>query len=148
VKAALERATGLRLRPRPRPLAAGGGFAALERWDSDVGAVFVKRAPRARLDPLEAEADGLRELARAAAIRVPRVLAVGATDDQAFLALEWIDLGPACVRSEAQLGAALARQHRCTAPRFGWHRDNTLGATPQRNAWNDDGARFFAGQRC
>ena len=34
-----------------------------------------------------------------------------------------------------------------TAPRFGWHRDNTIGATPQSNAWTDDWARFFAERR-
>jgi fructosamine-3-kinase len=38
-------------------------------------------------------------------------------------------------------------QHRVTAPRFGWHRDNTIGATPQQNAWHDDWVRFFREQR-
>jgi fructosamine-3-kinase len=147
VKTELEAATGLRFRAAPRSLAEGGGFAACERWDSESGPVFVKVAARARLAVLEAEADGLRELAGAAALRAPDVLAVGVAGSQAFLALEWIELRTGTSRVEARLGEQLARQHRVTAPRFGWHRDNTIGATAQQNAWADDWPRFFAERR-
>jgi fructosamine-3-kinase len=109
--------------------------------------VFVKVADRQRLPLLEAEAAGLRELASAAALRVPSVLAAGVAGSQAFLALEWIEFRAATSRTEARLGELLAAQHRVTAPRFGWHRDNTIGATPQSNAWNDDWTRFFAERR-
>ena len=125
----------------------GGGFATGERWESDSGPVFVKVADRQRLPLLEAEAAGLRELADAAALRVPRVLAAGVAGSRAFLALEWIEFRAATSRTEARLGELLAAQHRVTAPRFGWHRDNTIGATPQSNAWTDDWTRFFAEQR-
>ena len=37
----------------------------------------------------------------------------------------------------------LAKLHRTTGPRFGWHRDNWIGATPQKNDWRDDWATFF-----
>jgi fructosamine-3-kinase len=147
VKAELEAATGLRFRAAPRPLAVGGGFATCERWECDSGPVFVKVADRERLRLLEAEAAGLRELSGAAALRVPRVLAVGVAGSQAFLALEWIEFRAATARTEARLGELLARQHRVTAARFGWHRDNTIGATPQPNACSDDWARFFAERR-
>ncbi len=33
------------------------------------------------------------------------------------------------------------------APRFGWQRDNSIGATPQRNDWDDDWLRFFVERR-
>jgi fructosamine-3-kinase len=147
VKTELEAATGLRFRATPRALTEGGGFAACERWESDSGPVFVKVAARPCLPLLEAEADGLRELAGAAAVRVPDVLAVGVAGSQAFLALEWIEFRAATSRAEALLGEQLARQHRVTAPGFGWHRDNTIGATPQSNAWTDDWPRFFAERR-
>ena len=147
MKAELGAATGLRFRGAPRRLAVGGGFATCERWESDAGSVFVKVADRQRLPLLEAEAAGLRELASTAALRVPRVLAVGLAGSQAFLALEWIEFRAATSRTEARLGELLAAQHRVTAPRFGWHRDDTIGATPQPNAWADDWARFFAEQR-
>jgi fructosamine-3-kinase len=108
---------------------------------------LVKVAARARWPLLEAEAAGLRELAGAAALRVPNVLAVGVAGSQAFLALQWIDFRAASSRTEARLGEQLARQHRVTAPGFGWNRDNTIGASPQHNAWIDDWARFFAERR-
>jgi len=147
VRTELEAATGLRFRGAPQQLAVGGGFATGERWESDSGPVFVKVADRQRLALLEAEAAGLRELADAAALRVPSVLAAGVAGSQAFLAVEWIEFRAATPRTEARLGELLAAQHRVTAPRFGWHRDNTIGATPQSNAWTDDWTRFFAERR-
>jgi fructosamine-3-kinase len=96
---------------------------------------------------LEAEADGLRELARANSVRVPAVLGVDTDGAQAFLALEWIECHPATSRAEAVLGEQLARLHQVGAARFGWHRDNTIGATPQHNDWTADWIRFFAEQR-
>ena len=87
MKAELEAATGLRFRGAPQRLAVGGGFATGERWESDSGPVFVKTAARKRLPLFEAEAAGLRELASAAALRVPTVLAVGLAGSQAYLAL-------------------------------------------------------------
>jgi len=147
MREALEAATGLELDATPQRLGAGGGFADCQRWMSSAGPVFVKVAPLAREAALEAEADALRELAAADAVRVPTVLGVGATSDQAFLALEWIEFGSARSVSEALLGEQLARLHRTTAARFGWHRDNTIGATPQHNDWATDWVDFFARQR-
>lgn len=147
MKAELEAATGLRFRAAPQPLTVGGGFAACERWQSSLGPVFVKVAAREHLPLLEAEAEGLRALAGAAALRVPDVLGVAAAGSQAFLALEWIEFRAATPGIEARLGEQLARQHRVTTPRFGWHRENTIGASPQHNAWSDDWARFFAERR-
>jgi fructosamine-3-kinase len=37
--------------------------------------------------------------------------------------------------------------HRVAAARFGWHRDNTIGATPQRNDWTADWLEFFVRHR-
>jgi fructosamine-3-kinase len=96
---------------------------------------------------LEAEAEGLAELARAAVIRVPAVRGSGLCADTAFLALEWIDFGGGSTRSETRLGERLARLHRVSSPRYGWHRDNTIGATPQVNDWSSDWPRFFTERR-
>jgi fructosamine-3-kinase len=144
---ALEAATGLRLRAAASPVGAGGGFASCQRWDSDSGPVFVKVAPVARAAALEAEALGLRELAAAREIRVPAVLGHGTTGAHAFLALEWIEFGATRPGTEATLGRQLARTHRVTAAQYGWHRDNTIGATPQRNDWTADWAEFLRRHR-
>jgi fructosamine-3-kinase len=147
MRAALEAATCLELGAGPVPLGAGGGVAQCQRWDSATGPIFVKVAPLALEAALEAEADALRELAAAQAVRVPAVLGSGVAGDRAFLALEWIEFGSARPGTEAQFGEQLARLHRATAARFGWHRDNTIGATPQHNAWSADWVDFFARQR-
>jgi fructosamine-3-kinase len=143
----LSHATGRTFAREPAAEVAGGSINRCLRWDTKTGPAFVKVAPKADLGTFEAEAAGLRELQDAQAVRVPRVLAVGAAEDAAVLALEWIDFGTVVATCEARLGRSLARLHRVTAPRFGWRRDNTIGRTPQPNAWDDDWARFLAERR-
>jgi fructosamine-3-kinase len=110
---------------------------------------FVKVARHPSM--LACEADGLQALAHTRTVRVPRVVAHGRDGDNAWLALEWLDVTSA--PPSRALGAALATLHRVRAPcgpsaeRFGWHRDNWLGATPQANAWCDDWCRFFRERR-
>lgn len=94
---------------------------------------FLKRGRSA-----DAEADGLQALG--AVVRVPRILDRGPD----FLLLEQLDLRPG--GDWAALARMLATLHRQTGPRFGWHRDNFVGATPQVNDWRDDWAVFF--QEC
>jgi len=147
MRAALEAATGLKFRGVPASLGSGGGFASCQRWESDAGSVFVKVAPIAREAALEAEAAALRELAAADAVRVPAVLGFGTSGGQAILALEWIEFGSARTSTEARLGEQLARLHRTKAALFGWHRDNTIGATPQCNDLTTDWVEFFAQRR-
>lgn len=124
-----------------------GGTALNETWRLDHGGerCFVKANRAARLPMLEAEADGLRELARADAIRVPMPIACGAAEGAAYLALEWLDIGGG--GRDAALGRALAVLHRVTAPQHGWHRDNTIGTTQQCNAPTGDWATFFRDRR-
>jgi protein-ribulosamine 3-kinase len=115
------------------------------RLDTGCGRYFVKTNAAERLPMLEAEADGLRELARAAAVRVPTPAACGGAGDVAFLVLEWLDLAGG--GRDAALGSALAELHRNTAKAYGWHRDNAIGTTPQVNAWIEDWATFFRDRR-
>ena len=126
----------------------GGCINESYRWESRSGPLFVKVAPVGQLAMFEAEADGLRDLARANAVRVPRVLASGADEHNAFLALEWIDLAhSSSPAASAKLGEQLARQHRVTAAQFGWHRDNTIGSTAQVNTPSVSWAEFFRERR-
>jgi protein-ribulosamine 3-kinase len=139
--------TGVLCAPRPQGKVPGGSINECYHWPCRGGALFVKVAPRARLPDFEAEVAGLAELEAARAVRVPRVLAVGYTDAAAFLALEWITAGARSPDCERRLGEGLARLHAVSAPRFGWTRDNTIGRTPQANAWMDDWAEFFRERR-
>jgi fructosamine-3-kinase len=144
----LSRATGLRFEPQAARAVHGGSIHRCERWSGRDGDAFVKRAGRDRLAALEAEAESLQTLAAAGALRVPAVLAVGDTGHEAVLVLEWLELvarGDASV--ERALGERLAELHRTTSAQFGWHRDNTIGATPQTNEWDADWPRFYATRR-
>jgi len=91
----------------------------------------------------EAEADGLRELKTANALRVPEVLDCGIRNGEAFIALERFIFDRADAATEALLGERLALLHRHTEDQFGWFRDNTIGLTPQVNTRCDDWVDFF-----
>jgi fructosamine-3-kinase len=45
------------------------------------------------------------------------------------------------------MGSMLARAHSRPGPRFGWHRDNYIGSSPQQNGWCDDWAEFWRERR-
>ena len=121
-----------------------------ERWrvrqsDADW---FLKTGDEAIL---AAEADGLKALAACKALRVPRVQASGRVEREGYLLMEWLPLIDMGVRNSsgaaARLGEALARQHLMRRPRFGWPRNNFIGATPQFNREGDDWLGFFREQR-
>jgi fructosamine-3-kinase len=147
IAAALSAQVGREVDSRTPVRVAGGSVNESFRWESAGGPLFVKIAPALQLPMFEAEAAGLEELRAAEAVRVPRVLAYGAAAEHAYLALEWLELGGSARSAAAAFGTQLARQHRRTARAFGWHRDNTIGSTPQMNAWADDWMVFFRERR-
>lgn len=108
---------------------------------------FVKFNSGGALPMFEAEAQALSELAAADAIRVPQPLAHGTAAGRSYLILEALPLGSPQTGSWEAMGQQLARLHRTSAERFGWHRDNVIGSTPQQNAWTDSWPGFFRDQR-
>ena len=100
---------------------------------------FRKEGAPDRADAFAAEADGLEALRPH--IRVPQVLDRGVRDGKAYIALEFLHLQSS--GDWAALGRMLAKLHRQTGPRFGWHRDNYIGLAPQTNGWRDDWSAFF-----
>jgi protein-ribulosamine 3-kinase len=150
VRATVERAVGV-----------GGGVAWQARRATGWGEAwtlatadaryFVKLASGRYAPMLACEADGLAALARTSTVGVPHVAAVGACGATAFLAMDALDLTDGA--RGAALGRALALLHRAQTPRgpagerFGWHRDNFIGATPQANGWCGDWCAFFRERR-
>jgi protein-ribulosamine 3-kinase len=108
---------------------------------------FVKLNAPARQDMFAAEAAGLEEIARARTVRVPRPLCHGASGEASWIVLEHLELVPPGGEAWSALGRNLARLHRVSADRHGWHRDNTIGATPQVNTPDADWTVFWRERR-
>lgn len=108
---------------------------------------FLKINESSAREMFAAESEGLAALKAAEAVRVPVIVACGAAAGTAFLLMEFLDMGGRADAAGARLGRLLARQHSKTADAFGWHRNNTIGSTPQVNAWDEDWVRFFGEQR-
>jgi len=118
-------------RGEPVQLAAiGGGCIADARVATfaDGSSVFVKCAAGAP-GMFEREAEGLRALTSAAAIRIPEVLAVGA----GALVLEMIHEAPKKNGFFESFGRSFAILHEHRGPSFGFPHDNFIGSTPQCN---------------
>ena len=113
------------------------------RLESNRGPLFFKTAALDEVDRLTAEAEGLEALRAGDAVRVPEVIAVGATDDDAYLAIEWLDLREPTGEVDRLFGYQLAALHRVTAATHGWHRDNTIGLSPQVNTRNSSWLQFY-----
>jgi fructosamine-3-kinase len=108
---------------------------------------FIKLNTATKLDMFIAEAQSLTALRQSNSIRAPRPITHGQCENHAFLVLEAIDFGPPASDSWQQMGQQLAAMHRQTAEQFGWPDDNTIGSTPQHNAWTSNWADFFREQR-
>lgn len=138
---AISRASGAPFRPAHATPIGGGCINSAVRLSDGERSYFVKTNRPASLDMFEAERDGLRAMAAPGAPRVPVPVTAGATDDIAYLVLEYVPMQRLSGTAWMRLGEQLAGLHRMTAGEFGWHRDNTIGSTPQVNnrlpAWID-----------
>ena len=144
----LDEQFGIGLREPVEVRAVGGGdISSAWRLDDGEKRIFLKTGPADSLLLFESEHDGLDALAAAAAIRVPRAFGSGLTEGLAYVALEWLDLASAGAEIEKRLGEQLAAQHRSRGERFGWHRDNFIGRTPQPNKPSASWLDFFAEHR-
>jgi fructosamine-3-kinase len=150
LRAALEevvtRATGERFAIKVAVPAAGGCIHASWVLDSGTTRVFAKVNDERFAASFEAEADGLAALG-GAGLRVPRPLAHGAAEGQAFLVLEHLALGSGGDTGFRELGRSLARMHEQRGNAFGWHRDNFIGPTPQSNARHASWLEFWQRER-
>lgn len=124
--------------------ASGGCIHNSFRIDGDGGHYFVKTNVAGFAAAFAAEADGLEALI-AAGMRAPKPLGHGAAGSQAYLVMEFLDLGGS--GDWVATGRALAAIHRTSAKQFGWHRDNYIGATPQANPGHDDWTGFWRDAR-
>lgn len=146
IAAAIGSASGAPFRIAGRERAGGGCInTAYTLHGSDGRRFFVKLNDARKQAMFEAEASGLNALLASGALRAPHPISTGTAGGQAWLVLEHLALGG---QGDArQLGRQLAAMHRTSQAQFGWHRDNTIGDTPQPNTPADDWAAFWREHR-
>ncbi len=145
----ITQSTGMPCEIQQQRSVGGGSINAAYVVQTQDRSYFVKTNRATDLEMFQAEAEGLEELAKPGAVRVPLPICWGSFEDQAYLVLEDLQLGGHRSGVAAELGRQLARMHRFTQAdqRFGWHRHNTIGSTPQINTWSEDWVSFYRDHR-
>ncbi len=98
--------------------------------------VFLK-SDSEKTELFKKEANGLRELKRANAIRVPEVLLV----DDNFILTEFIGQNRIEKNFFSNFGHKFAMMHKFTNETFGFYEDNFIGSNPQINSAKDTEAK-------
>jgi len=110
-------------------------------------ACFIKINLSCRLFMFECEFKALEEIAKSNTIKVPKPLFYGEFEEHSYLILEFLELESSNKTSLSKLGNSLALMHKITHSKFGWHLNNTIGATKQKNDFLDNWVDFFATHR-
>ncbi len=133
----------------------GSSWASFSRYtvegkDSDY---FVKSSSRPSDVMFLGEAVGLRAMHATGTVTVPEVMHFGDGDvGGSFMVMSYLDMSgrpdPTVFgRKLAEMHAAPCAQAEAAAGKFGFDVENTIGGTPQPNAWCDDWVQFFREQR-
>lgn len=120
-----------------------GGGCINEAWrlSDEYSSFFVKLNTAATLDMFIAEFEGLQALHATRAVKIPVPLCYGVAGDHTYLVTEHLSLTGKI--DYARLGEHLAAVHGQYGVNFGWHRDNTIGTTPQPNPAMQDWIEFW-----
>jgi len=141
----IQQATGEKFAPDNHRSIGGGSINDAYLLSNERQTYFVKLNRAVLLDMFAAEAEGLDEMAATNSVRVPRPVCHGISGSNSFIVMEYIPMGHG--DSAAELGERLAAMHHSTRDQFGWHRDNTIGSTPQPNNWTVDWVDFYGNHR-
>ncbi len=125
----------------------GGCISQAERLDGKDCTYFLKQNRKSFIVHFEEEQAALEELKKDRSIRVPDPICTGTAENRSFLVIEFISMGQPSETGWELFGQQLANLHRSVLPHFGWHRNNTIGATTQINNVSDDWISFFRNHR-
>jgi len=108
---------------------------------------FLKYNPSTSNDMFIKEANGLKELSKANAIRIPDVLGF----DEDYILLEYIPDGNRKKNFFEDFGRRFAQMHKFTSDSFGFYEDNYIGSNSQKNIPDekekDNWVQFFFNKR-
>jgi len=119
----------------------GGDTNNAYKISNDKSSYFVKTNRKPLSFMFEAEEISLKALKHTNTITVPKVIAHGVYGSDSYLVLSYLDIQGQ--PDSALFGKALAELHSVCDTRFGFDVDNSIGATPQINAWNDNWVTFW-----
>jgi protein-ribulosamine 3-kinase len=110
---------------------------------------FVKYNSRSPEDMFTCEMNGLEEMRKSKAIRVPQVFGVGGGIGSipCFIILEHIKGSRRLPDFYEDFGRKFAQMHRYTSNRYGFYEDNYIGSTPQKNTYENDWVEFYRKHR-
>jgi protein-ribulosamine 3-kinase len=116
--------------------------------ETNHGKFFIKLNDAAKYPQMfEKEANGLRALQKHFTLTVPSIVAVGKTESQQYLALEWLQVATPTNKAWEDFGHALAIMHRTTNENFGWCEDTFIASIAQSNSWSKSWAEFYTQYR-
>jgi fructosamine-3-kinase len=147
ITAQISNSTGLPFAMEKAASIGGGCINEAHRIEGNGRRFFVKLNHADSLAMFEAEAMGLQEIYRSHTLRVPVPVCWGKNKSKAWLVLEYLEMSNVSSSGTAALGARLAAMHRISSGKFGWMRDNTIGATPQINSYSLSWIQFWREQR-
>jgi fructosamine-3-kinase len=111
--------------------------------------VFAKCNEESFIEVFSAEETGLRALRDVGAVAVPQVLGVRQVPGQfSLIVMEAVAKTTPGEKFFLHMGEHLAHLHQKSQhDRCGWHHDNFLGSTRQKNSWNENWIEFFRESR-
>lgn len=145
ITTAITQTTGKSFNMKNQRAVGGGCINTAYIIDDGERSFFVKLNRSDGLAMFEAEQAGLQEMADSNSIRVPVPVCSGIAGNNAYLVMESLSFSGR--QDQTKLGQQLAAMHRQQAEQFGWHRDNTIGSTPQVNSWMTDWLEFYKTNR-
>ncbi len=116
---------------------------------SDGKKVFLKENTKENLDFFSAEVEGLAAIATTKTLCVPEVYSYGTYADRSFLLMECLEQGRMSKRFWETFGYALADMHEAdtavllSEKKYGFTKDNYIGAGFQKNMVKDSWIEFF-----
>ena len=128
----------------------GGGGGASNGFitDSSQGiSFFFKSASLAKYEMLQAEFIGVHEMFTTHKIRVPKPIALGTSDFNAFVVFEKLSLGGFGDPKVYARKLVELHKHTSSNNEYGFKINNTIGATFQPNNWSKNWAEFWVTHR-
>jgi len=141
----ISQVTGESFKASQQQAIGGGCINEVNKISDGKTSYFVKTNHISHGDMFAAEAEALLEMAESNTVKVPEPVCFGDDGKSCFLILEYLDLHGSSNMEE--FGRQFAAMHKCTNKQFGWHRNNTIGSTPQINTRYENWIEFWRENR-